>query len=57
MSVMFRTRATFILKENSSLVARIVLFDTAGLHLLTFRVLQPHPSAITLVDFSHVISH
>ena len=57
MSVMFRTRATFILKENSSLVARIVLFDTAGLHLLTFRVLQPHPSAITFVDFSHVISH
>ena len=34
MPVMLCTGATF-LKKNSSLVARIVSFDTVGLHLLT----------------------
>ena len=42
MSVMLCTRATFV-KKNSCLVARIVLFDTVGLHLLTFRILEPYP--------------
>ena len=31
--------ATFA-KKSSCLVARIVTFDTAGLHLLTFRILE-----------------
>ena len=39
MSVMPCTRATFV-KKNSCLVARIVTFDTAGLHLLVFRILS-----------------
>ena len=38
-SVMLFTGATFV-KRNSGLVARIVSFDTAGLHLLTFRILE-----------------
>ena len=43
MSVMLCTGATFV-KKNSCLVARIVSFDTVGLHLLTFRILEPYPS-------------
>ena len=39
MSVMLCTEATFG-KKNSCLVTRIVLFDTAGLHLLTFPILE-----------------
>ena len=35
--------ATF-LKKNSCLVARIGSFDTAALHLLSFRILEPYPS-------------
>ena len=42
-SVMLCTRATFV-KKNSCLVARIVSFDTAVLHLLTFRILEPNTS-------------
>ena len=58
MSVMLCTRATFV-KKNSCLVARIVSFDTAGLHLLTFRILEPYPSTFKDIepDFSHAISH
>ena len=40
---MLRAEATFV-KKNSCLVARIVSFDTLGLHLLTFRILEPYPS-------------
>ena len=47
MSVMLCTGATFV-KKNSCLVARIVSFDTVGLHLLTFRIL----AAATHRDFS-----
>ena len=43
MSVMNCTGPTFV-KKNSCLVARIVSFDTAGLHLITFGILKPHPS-------------
>ena len=43
MSAMFYTGATFV-KKNSCLVAIIVSFDTLGLHLLTFRVLEPYHS-------------
>ena len=41
----------------SCLVARKVSFDTAGLHILTFHILEPYPSKDTEFDFSHVISH
>ena len=56
MSVMLCTGATFV-RKISCLVARIVLFDTVGLHLLTFRILEPHPSKDIALDLSHVISH
>ena len=50
MSVMLCTGATFV-KINSCLVARIVSFDTAGLHLVTLRILDIE------LDLSHAISH
>ena len=59
MSVMLFTRATFV-KKNSCLVARIVpfgTFGTVGLHLLTFRNLEPYLSKDIALDPSHVISH
>ena len=43
MSVMLCTGATFV-KKKSCLVARIVSFDSVGLHLVTFRILEPYPS-------------
>ena len=42
MSIMLCTEAAFV-KKNSCLVGRIVLFDTVGLHLLTFHILDPYP--------------
>ena len=56
MSVMFFTGATFV-KKNSCLTSRIVSFDTAVLHLLTFCILEPCPSKDIKLDLSHVISH
>ena len=56
MSVILCTRTTFV-KKNSCLVARIVSFNTAGLHLLTFRILEPYPSEDIELDLSCVISH
>ena len=56
MSFMLSAGATFV-KKNSSLVARKVLFDTAGLHLLTFSILEPYPSKDIELDLSHSISH
>ena len=56
LSVMLCTGVTFV-KKNSCLVARIVSFDTAGLHLLTFCILEPCTSKAIELDFSHVISH
>ena len=53
---MLCTGATFV-KKNSCLVARIVSIDTTGLHLFTFRILEPYPSKNIEVDLSHVISH
>ena len=50
---MLCTGATFA-EKNSCLVARIVLFDTAGLHLLTFRVLEPYPPKDISVTLSHI---
>ena len=43
MSVMLFTEVAFV-KENSCLVARIVSFDTVGLHILTFHILEPYQS-------------
>ena len=56
MSVMLCTGATFV-KKNSCLVARIVSFDTVGLHLLTFRIFELYPYKDIELDLSHVISH
>ena len=56
MSVMLCTGATFV-RKNSCLVARIVTFDTVGLHLLTFRILEPYLSKDIALNLSHVISH
>ena len=56
MSVMLCTGATFV-KKNSCLVARIVSFDTVGLHLYMFLILEPYPSKGIELDFSHVIAH
>ena len=56
MSVMLCMGATFV-KKNSCLVARVVEFDTVGLHLLNFRFLEPYPSKDIALDISHVMSH
>ena len=56
MSVMPCTGVTFV-KKNSCLVARTVSFDTAGLHLLTFRILDTYLSKDIELDLSHVISY
>ena len=56
MSALLCTGAT-IVKENSCLVARVVTFDTAGLHLLTFSISGPYQSKDNELDLSHVISH
>ena len=56
MSVMLCTGPNFG-KKNSCLVARIVPYYTAGLHLLTFYILEPYPSKYIAFGLSHVISH
>ena len=53
---MLCTRATFA-KKSSCLVAGIVSFDTAGLHLLIFRILEPYPSTDSEPDLGPVISY
>ena len=54
MSVMLCTRATF--EKKNCLVARIVSFNNAGLHLLTFRILgHTRPNILNL--FSVTMSH
>ena len=52
MSALVCTEATFV-RKNSCLVSRIVPFDTVGLHLLTFRVLEPYPSEDIALELSH----
>ena len=56
MSVMPCTGTNFV-KKNSCLVARIVSYDTVGLHLLTFHILEPYQSRYIALVLSHVISH
>ena len=53
---MLSTRATFVTK-HSCLVTKIVSFDTAGLHLLTFHILEPYPFKDIDLNLSQVISH
>ena len=56
MSVMLCTGANFV-KKNSCLVAGIVPYYAAGLHLLTFHILDPYPSKDIALGLSRVISH
>ena len=56
MSVILCAGAAFV-EKNSSLIARIVSFDTASLHLFTVHILEPYPSKDIEFDLSHVISH
>ena len=56
MSVTLCAGATYV-KKISCLVARIVSFDTTGLHLLTFCILEPYPSKDIALNLSHVILH
>ena len=53
---MFCIGATFV-KKNSRLVARIVSFDTACLHLLNLHILEPYSFKDIGLDLSRVISH
>ena len=53
---MLYTRASFV-KKSSCLVAGIVSLDTAGLHLLLFRILEPFPSTDSELDLGRVISN
>ena len=56
MSVILSTTANFS-KKNSCLVARIVPYYIAGLHLVTFHILEPYPYKDIALGLSHVISH
>ena len=56
MTVMLCAGTTFV-KKNSCLAVRIVPFDTADLHLLTFRFLEPYPFKDIEFNLSHVFSH
>ena len=54
MSVLLCMGATFI-NTNVCLAVRIASFDTAGLQLLSFCVLDPYPSKDIELDLSYVI--
>ena len=51
------TMSVMLCKNISCLVARIIPFDTEGLHLLTFRILEPYQSRGIALDLSHAMSH
>ena len=53
---MLCTGVTFV-KKNSCLVARIVSFDTAALHILTSRILEPYPSYDIKIDRSQPLKN
>ena len=53
---MFCREVTFE-KKHVCLVARIASFDTAGLHLLTFSILELYPPKDIKLGLSHVIQH
>ena len=54
MPVVLCREATFE-KKNVCLVARKASFDTARLHLLTFRILELYPSKNIKLGLCHVI--
>ena len=56
MSLMLCKGAAFV-KKTSCLVARIFLFDTAGLHLLTFCILESYSPKDIELDRSNVKPH
>ena len=56
MSVMLCTGTSFA-KKSCCLVTRIVPYYIAGLHLLTFHILEPCPPKDIALGLSHVISH
>ena len=56
MSVTFGTGSKSV-KKKSYLVARIVSFHTANLHLVTFRILKTYLSNHIELGIGHVISH
>ena len=56
MSVMLFTGANFA-KENSGLAARIVVYYTASMHLLTVHILRPYPSKDIALGLNHFNSH
>ena len=49
-------RANFA-KKNSCVVARIVPYYTAGLHVLIFLFFEPYPPKDIALGLSYVISH
>ena len=55
-SVILCMGATFV-KKNSCVAVRVVSLDTAGLHLLTFRILELYSSKDTELDLTYVILH
>ena len=54
-SLTLSIETTFV--KNSCLVVTIVSFNNAGLHILTFRILETYPSKDIKLDLRHVISH
>ena len=52
----FFTGATFV-KKDCCLVPKTVLYETTGLHVLSFRILGPYPSKDIELDLSYIISH
>ena len=56
MPVIVCTGAAFV-RGNYCLDSKIVSFDTAGLHLFIFCILEPYSSKDIELDLSHVISH
>ena len=52
---MFCKGAAFV--KKNCLVARIVSFGTADLHLFTVGILEPYQSTDIELALSHVISH
>ena len=53
MSAMLCTRLAFV-KKNFYLFARLVLIDSAGLHLLKFHVLELYPSIDIGLDLNGI---
>ena len=56
MSVMLFKGAT-VVKKNSCLVTRTVSFVTAGVYLLTFRILDSYPSQVNDVIIGDMVKH